>query len=174
MDGAVEPDRWILDREKKTIISHTPAQRKHWIIAGDSGVQLSDLPKKLANFPPLNSKEAGHVFQLALEVEKYFKSPQDLEWTIRNSDLVVLQSRPITTLSPQKGDDSRSWYLSLHRSFENLKLLRQKIEEELIPAMIAEAEKLAQTPLSELSDKQLAAEIDHRWELNQKWTNYMA
>jgi pyruvate,water dikinase len=171
VDGAVEPDRWILDRQKKTIVSHTPAQRKHWIIAGESGVQLSALPEKLANLPPLDSKEARHVFKLALAAEKYFKSPQDLEWTFRKTDLYVLQSRPITTLSPQKGDDNRSWYMSLHRSFENLKLLRQKIENELIPAMITAADQLARQDLAKLTDQDLAREIDLRWEVNQKWTN---
>jgi pyruvate,water dikinase len=171
VDGAVEPDRWILDRQKKTIVAHTPAQRKHWIIAGESGVQLGALPKKLAKSPPLNTREARHVFKVALEAEAYFKSPQDLEWTIRNKDLYVLQSRPITTLSPQEDNDSRSWYLSLHRSFENLKLLRQKIENELIPAMIAAAEEMAEQELAELSDQVLAAEINRRWKINQKWTN---
>ena len=171
VDGAVEPDRWILDRQKKSIISHTPAKRNYWIIRAESGVQLKALPQKLKNLPPLNTNEARHVFKVVLEAEDYFKSPQDLEWTIRNSDLYVLQSRPITTLSPQKGDDSRSWYLSLHRSFENLKLLRQKIEKDLIPAMIAEADQLARVSLSDLSDSQLATAIDQRWEINQKWTN---
>ncbi|MGD8391768.1 MAG: PEP/pyruvate-binding domain-containing protein [Desulfobacterales bacterium] len=171
VDGAVEPDRWILDRQKKTIISHTPAERTHWVIAGESGVRLDALPEKLANLPPLNTQEARHVFELALKAENYFKSPQDLEWTIRQKDLVVLQSRPITTLAPQKNGDSRSWYLSLHRSFENLKHLRDKIENELIPAMIAAADKMARRDLSKLSDQDLAAEINHRWEINQKWTN---
>ena len=171
VDGAVEPDRWILDRRKKTIISHTPAERKYWIIAGESGVQLDALPEKLTNLPPLDADEARHVFGLALEAENYFKSPQDVEWTFRKRDLVVLQSRPITTLSTQKKDDSRSWYLSLHRSFENLKLLRQKIENELIPSMISAADQLARQELTEVSDRDLAAEINRRWEINQKWTN---
>jgi phosphoenolpyruvate synthase/pyruvate phosphate dikinase len=171
VDGAVEPDRWILDRQEKTIISHTPAERKYWIITGESGVQLDALPEHLANLPPLDFGEARHVFDLALAAENYFKSPQDVEWTFRKKDLVVLQSRPITTLSTQKNDDNRSWYLSLHRSFENLKLLRQKIENELIPAMISTADELARQELTELSDRNLAAEINRRWEINQKWTN---
>ena len=171
VDGAVEPDRWILDRQEKTIISHTPAERKYWIITGESGVQLDALPEHLANLPPLDFGEARHVFDLALAAENYFKSPQDVEWTFRKKDLVVLQSRPITTLSTQKNDDNRSWYLSLHRSFENLKLLRQKIENELIPAMISMADELARQELTELSDRNLAAEINRRWEINQKWTN---
>ena len=171
VDGAVEPDRWILDRRKKKIISHTPAERKYWIITGESGVQLDALPEHLANLPPLDAGEARHVFDLALAAEDYFKSPQDVEWTFRKKDLVVLQSRPITTLSTQKKDDNRSWYLSLHRSFENLKLLRQKIENELIPAMIRTADELARQELEELSNRDLAAEINRRWEINQKWTN---
>jgi pyruvate,water dikinase len=171
VDGAVEPDRWILDRRQKTIISHTPAERKYWIITGESGVQLNALPEHLTNLPPLDAGEARHVFDLALAAEDYFKSPQDVEWTFRKKDLVVLQSRPITTLSTQKNDDNRSWYLSLHRSFENLKLLRQKIENELIPAMISTADELARQELTALSDRDLAAEINRRWEINQKWTN---
>ena len=171
VDGAVEPDRWIMDRQKNTIISHTPAERKHWMIAAGSGVRLDALPKRLADRPPLNTKEARHVFQLALEAENYFKSPQDLEWTFRQKDLVVLQSRPITTLSPQQNDDGRSWYLSLHRSFDNLKQLRQRIEDELIPAMISAADELARQELTTSSDQDLAAEINRRWEINQKWTN---
>ncbi|MBW2468682.1 MAG: hypothetical protein JRE62_05245 [Deltaproteobacteria bacterium] len=171
VDGAVEPDRWILDRRRKAIISHMPAERKHRVIALESGVRLDALPQQLAKVPPLNTQEARHVFELALKAEDYFKSPQDVEWTFRQKDLVVLQSRPITTLSPQQVDDGRSWYLSLHRSFENLKEMRHKIENELIPAMIAAGEKMAQKDLSELSDRDLASEINHRWEINQKWTN---
>jgi pyruvate,water dikinase len=171
VDGAVEPDRWILDRREKTIISHTPAERKHWIITAASGVQLEALPARLINLPPLDVGEVRDVFDLALAAENYFKSPQDVEWTFHKRDLIVLQSRPITTLSPQKSDDNRSWYLSLHRSFENLKLLRQKIENDLIPAMITAADQLMEQELRNLSDRDLATEINRRWEINQKWTH---
>jgi phosphohistidine swiveling domain-containing protein len=171
VDGAVEPDRWILDRRQKTIVSHSPAERKYWIITAAFGVQLEALPERLTNLPPLDAGEVRHVFELALAAENYFKSPQDVEWTFRKQDLIVLQSRPITTLSSRKNDDNRSWYLSLHRRFENLKLLRQKIENELIPAMIDTADQLMQQKLTKLSDRDLAAEINRRWEINEKWTN---
>jgi pyruvate,water dikinase len=171
VDGAVEPDRWILDRRQKTIISHTPAERRHWVVTAASGVQLQALPAELTKLPPLADTEARRVFELSLAAENYFKSPQDVEWTFCKQDLIVLQSRPITTLSTQKSDDNRGWYLSLHRSFENLKLLRQKIEDDLIPAMIRTADQLMQRDLTKLSDQDLAAEINRRWEINQKWTN---
>jgi len=59
--------------------------------------------------------------------------------------------------------------LSLHRSFENLKAMRERIETEFIPAMINEAEHLSKFDLNKLSDQALAEEIKRRWEINHKW-----
>jgi len=50
-----------------------------------------------------------------------------------------------------------------------LKDLRRKIEEELIPAMIAEAERLSAISLINMSDQILADEIQKRLEINHKW-----
>jgi pyruvate,water dikinase len=122
VDGAVEPDRWIADRMKRTIITHTPAKREFWMIPFENGVQLSPLPDSMSHQPPLSSTEARTA-------EDFFENPQDVEWTLKKDELFILQSRPITTASSQKPEDKRSWYLSLHRSFENLKMLRKKLKE---------------------------------------------
>ena len=34
----------------------------------------------------------------ALDIEKLYKSPQDIEFCIKNEKIFILQSRPITTL----------------------------------------------------------------------------
>jgi len=171
VDGLVQPDRWILDRERKAVVSHTPAERRSWMIPGGDGVELQPLPDRLAANPPLAAEEVMRVFELAARAEENFKLPQDVEWTFRDRTLFVLQSRPITTLANQNSGDKRGWYLSLHRSFENLKSLRHKIENELIPGMIAAAEGMAATDIGGLSDQALAQEIKKRWEVNHKWVN---
>ena len=171
VDGLVEPDRWLLDRERKTIVTHTPAERRSWIVPEREGVELKPLPEDLTADPPLGPDEVMRVFELSIRAEEYFKAPQDVEWTIRNNDLFVLQSRPITTLAGKEPGDSRGWYLTLHRSFENLKALRQKIETELIPAMLDAAREMAECDPATLSDQLLAREIKRRWEINHKWVN---
>ncbi len=171
VDGLVEPDRWILNRERKAIVSHTPADRQSWMIPHGDGVELEPLPNNLAADPPLDSDDVMSVFELAARTEEFFKLPQDVEWTFRDKTLFVLQSRPITTLATDKAGDHRSWYLSLHRSFENLKSLRKQIEVKLIPAMIAAAEEMAQIDITALSDKALAQEINQRLKINHKWVN---
>jgi len=171
VDGTVEPDRWIMDRSSNRILEHTSPDRKYWIITGPDGVRLAGLPAEKAARPPLDSKEVTSVFETARHAEAFFEMPQDVEWTYAEDSLVLLQSRHITTLRSHKPEDERVWYLSLNRSFDNLKTLRRKIEGELIPKMISVAESMADTDLALLSDGALAEEIRKRREINQKWVD---
>ena len=171
VDGKIEPDRWILDRDKKTVLSHKPAQREHWMIPSEHGVEMASLPEDLSGQTPLSSREALRVLELANRSEKLFKAPQDVEWTIKNDTLYVLQSRPITTLSPGETQDKRAWYLSLHRSVDNLKSLRATIEETLIPEMKKTAKELSEQDIMILSDGELADEVRRRQKINQHWVN---
>jgi pyruvate,water dikinase len=171
VDGDVEPDRWVIDRENLTIMGHTPARREHRMEPIDGGAELRPLTDEMAALPPLTPEEALAVFRLALKAEAHFGAPQDVEWTLRGGELFLLQSRPVTTRAQASAGDQRAWYLSLHRSFENLRELRKKIEGEQIPAMIRAAEEFAGIDLGRLSDRDLAAEIRRRWEVNNTWVN---
>jgi rifampicin phosphotransferase len=168
VDGTVEPDRWTLNRATGDILSHTPAAREKSLRPDQEGVRLETLAPELQSKPPLERAEVSEVFALALILEELFGSPQDVEWTYQHESLHPLQARPITTVAAQEGDQ-RPWYLSLHRSLENLKALRRKIESELIPAMVEEADQLERVDLSALSDEGLSSEIEARVERHRKW-----
>lgn len=45
---------------------------------------------------------AKRLFKIAVKAEKWFGTPQDMEWAIKDGKIYLLQSRPITTL---KGGD---------------------------------------------------------------------
>src|SRR4030042_4297046 len=169
VDGTVEPDRWILDRQTKKVLSHSPARREKWVRPSLDGIHLEPLPADLSDKPPLTDVELGEIFNYVLKSEKHFGAPQDVEWTFRKEKLFILQSRPITTISSGSSEDTRPWYLSLRRSFENLKVLRKKIEEEFIPAMVEEAERLSRQDCAALSDTQLADEIARRMDIHGRW-----
>jgi len=171
VDGDVEPDRWVIDRESQKVIGHTPALREHRMVAAESGTELRPIRADIAGLPPLTPEEVLAVYRLAERAENLFGTPQDVEWTFRGGKIYVLQSRPITARPQAAAGDQRAWYLSLHRSFENLKALRQKIETRHIPDMIRLAENLSAVDLSRLSDRDLATEIHRRWEANTTWVN---
>jgi pyruvate,water dikinase len=169
VDGTVEPDRWILDRQTGRILSHRPARRENWVRPSTDGTHFETLPTDLSEKTPLTDDEIGRIFNHVLNAEEHFGAPQDVEWTFREDNLFILQSRPITTISSGTSEDKRPWYLSLRRSFENLKALRQKIERELIPAMVEEAERLSHKDFTALSDIQLADEIARRMDIHGRW-----
>jgi pyruvate,water dikinase len=171
VDGIVTPDRWQLDRATGKVIAFSAAVREHYLVAGEQGVKQERLPEHLACRAPLTESQVADIMHLARQAESFFGHPQDVEWTIRGQDIYVLQSRPITTIGSADPQDKRGWYLSLHRSFENLKALRHKIETELIPAMIQEAETLAHQRLDALTDEELVTEIRRREEINTRWAN---
>jgi pyruvate,water dikinase len=170
VDGMVEPDRWIVDRKTAETVSYQPAQRSQAMLPAGNRVQLEPLDPGRRDCSPLNSREVDQVYQLVLQTEKCFGSPQDVEWTFLDDRLYVLQSRPITTTTGQAGDDERSWYLSLHRSFDNLKVLCARIEGTLLPAMDKEAQQLSEQPIERLSDTQLVEEIQKRSNIYEKWS----
>ena len=161
VDGTIEPDRWILQRKTGKIIEHHSADRQKVLRPGREGIRVETLPSRLRERPPLDSREVSKVFAMAMKAESFFGSPQDMEWTYAKETLYMLQARPITARSEGKGDQ-RPWYLSLHRSFENLKLLRTKIEKEILPAMEMEASEWANIDLAGLSDHLLADDIEAR------------
>ena len=131
VDGTVEPDRWILKRDTGEVISHHEAKREKTLAYASGGVRLEPLAPELRGKAPLEPAEIGEVFGLTGKAETIFGSPQDMEWTYRWKSVVhpAVQAHHHRLF---RADDTRPWYLSLHRSFENLQGLRRKIEDELM------------------------------------------
>ncbi len=171
VDGSVQPDRWMVNRETGAVESHVAPKRSIKIApAKDQGVTTLELSESEIISPPLSLAEVETVFQSGQEAEKLFGFPQDVEWTFRGDELIILQSRPITSSALNPGDE-RSWYRSLKKSLASLRELRKKVENDLIPEMIKVAENLADIDLNGMSDLDLAEEITRRTEILKKWTD---
>lgn len=168
VDGVVQPDRYVFDRESRALLRHREAERKSAMRAGHKKTRLEALDGSTTGKPPLSEQEARTVLDLVLQLEETQAAPQDMEWTFQGENLFLLQARPITTLKEDKGD-SRAWYLSLHRSFDNLKNLQVHIEKQLIPAMQREADALEEQDLADFSDAELAKEIVRRSKIHDRW-----
>ena len=171
VDGSIAPDRWILARSNGRIIKHEPVRRESYATTTEKGVSYAPLPTHLTETPPLTRDQVGELYDWAMRLEKRQGRPQDIEWTIRDRQVFLLQTRPVSTLSDDTPKDQRKWYLSLHRSYENLVELREKIEKKLIPEMIRTASTLSLIDLYSLSDRDLTTEIQKRWEINHNWVN---
>jgi phosphoenolpyruvate synthase/pyruvate phosphate dikinase len=167
VDGTVEPDRWMIDRDSGKIVSHTPAQRAKAVMPASRGVKVISLTTEKRNKPPLTRHKVKNLFHVEKRLAELFGSDQDVEWTYDHSRLWILQSRPITAKTGDEDTDERQWYLSLRRGFESLVGLRSKIENEIIPGMVSEAESLKRMNLKQLADEGLANEICRRQDIRE-------
>jgi len=169
VDGTVEPDRWVLERDSGVVLEHHAAAREEMVAPAGAGVRLVPLPRRRRTRPPLRDDDLRRVHGLARGAEGSFAAPQDVEWTLRGEELFTLQSRPITTGGAD--DDGRAAYLGLRRSYDSLVVLRRRIEDEALPAMAAEAAELAAVPLAELDDDALLEELERRKQAHDGWVD---
>ncbi|MBP1910202.1 PEP/pyruvate-binding domain-containing protein [Methanolobus bombayensis] len=166
VSGDIEPDRWILDRKTGVILQHTaPSTRIKNIILKEIGTTINELEATYSKNEPLSNNDIKKLYEVSISLENIFSCPQDIEWTMKDGELFLLQSRPITTLK----DNEKQWYLSLKRTFENLKKLRLKIENTLIPEMIEDAKSIKEEHLENLNDSEISDLIDYRRKVFLKW-----
>ena len=168
VDGSVAPDRWTLDGSTGEIVEFSPAKRVSYVALSRNGVAVKSLPRARARRAPLSDRDVRRVFLKAIDLGDRFKRAQDVEWTFKGSRLYLLQSRAITT-APSDDGDKRAWYLSLRRSVDNLLELRDRIENDLIPKMNAEARRWQRAKLGKMSDRDLLDELARRHERYQAW-----
>ena len=170
VDGTIEPDRWTLERATGLVVEHTPPGERRRLVAHGSETVVEEVPPEENTSSPLDEEDLARVFEAARASEELFGSPQDVEWTMVDGRLVLLQSRPVTTSTVGEGD-KRAWYLSLTRSLNNLRGLRERVELELLPAMDREADEIALCDLTTLDAMEVADEIKRRQTAHDKWVD---
>jgi pyruvate,water dikinase len=169
VDGTVEPERWEIERSGTRIRSHRSSAENRRVVAASEGTRIVQ-EKDGAVASLLTDRQIQEVYSAALEAERLFGSPQDVEWTFGSAGLQILQARPVTA-GKQDGDEKRIWNLSLRRSYENLETLRAKIESSILPGMEQEADELSKKNLEDCSDIELAGLLEQRQEVLDRWTD---
>jgi len=66
-----------------------------WVVERPDGTEPPDLPAAPAR-----------ALELAMDIERHFDAPQDIEWAAVGDEVAIVQARPITVLDDQDGFDS--------------------------------------------------------------------
>jgi pyruvate,water dikinase len=170
VDGTIQPDRWILERESWRVVDHRPPEERQRMVRSAVGLEVEDLAGGPHDRPPLAEEDLDEVARAIEATEDLFGRPQDIEWTLATRGLVLLQSRPVTTAKHDE-NDRRPWYLSLTRSLHNLRELRHRVEDELLPELDQASREIGARPLTSLQPEELAAEIELRRDTYDHWVD---
>lgn len=107
VSGSVSPDNYVVDRNKKDILSTFIAVKEIMAVrdpkTGET-IDAAPVPDNLKEKKVLNDNEIQALAKQAEILEDHYGIPQDIEWAFENDEMFILQSRPITTISGAKSE----------------------------------------------------------------------
>ncbi|MCW5208691.1 hypothetical protein VU10_00435 [Desulfobulbus sp. US1] len=99
VDGRVTPDRYTLDHDTLQLLDQRIAEKSVMVpnkLQTETSSRLTEVPLGLQQQQTLNLELLETVATWALKAEKYFESPQNMEWAVSDGHFYILQSRPIS------------------------------------------------------------------------------
>lgn len=120
VSGMVSPDTiTIRKRDSEILLRQIGAKELQVVYAAHGGIEEVPVPENLRSSFVLSDRQAGELFDLGKRIEAHYGKPQDIEWGFYRGRWYLLQSRPITTLSPQvehrypEGDFNRTMFIEI-------------------------------------------------------------
>ena len=98
VNGTVTPDTYIVRNSDVSIIESEISDKEVMTVPIDNGTTEVNVPEDKRSLPALNEHQIKQTIDLALSLQATMGWPVDVEWAFQESDLYLLQCRPITTL----------------------------------------------------------------------------
>jgi pyruvate, water dikinase len=100
VSGEITPDHYVIDRAGAGLVDVFVSVQSIAVSydverGGTRHVPLTD---DVGGARVLSDTELAELAAMGLRIETVFGSPQDVEWCFRGTELLVLQSRPVTTV----------------------------------------------------------------------------
>jgi pyruvate,water dikinase len=81
VSGDITPDTFTV--QKATLAIEKEVHRKtRWVVSTPGGTEKADVPLELQDRPCLDDREILELVRVALDVERHFGVPQDMEWVV--------------------------------------------------------------------------------------------
>jgi len=96
--GMITPDAYVIEKKSLTILDINISEQKKMIKWAKNKNQNVTVSKEKQSKQKLKNSEIIKLSKIVRNIEKHYKSPQDIEWAFAKGNLYITQSRPITTL----------------------------------------------------------------------------
>jgi len=106
VSGEVTPDQYLLDKENLKILEKA-VRKQEWQLVRDAKAPAGELDGNVRRAIPTSKQSAQKLTDedivalasLGKTIEDLYQSPQDIEWAKQDTQLFIVQSRPVTALS---------------------------------------------------------------------------
>ncbi len=103
VSGEVTPDLYVVDKDSLKITATKVVNQESQLVknptAGAEETNIwAPLPASTQPKQKLTNKEIIKLAWLGKQIEDHYRFPQDIEWAKENSQIYILQTRPVTTI----------------------------------------------------------------------------
>jgi pyruvate,water dikinase len=109
--GLVTPDTLTLEKASGRMLSRETADKHIMTVRDESGTVEQPVPEARRRAPVLDDGQAAELARLAVQIERLYRMPMDIEWALAEGKFAILQARPITTLPQCKAPLPTEWPL---------------------------------------------------------------
>jgi phosphohistidine swiveling domain-containing protein len=96
--GKVTPDNLIVDKSSGKVLQRDTAEKTIQTVCVNGGTKNQPVPVNLRSVPVLSDQQAADLAHFGTQIEKLYNMPMDIEWTLMDGNLSIVQARPITAL----------------------------------------------------------------------------
>jgi pyruvate,water dikinase len=103
VSGEVTPDLYVVDKDSLKILNTKIVNQESQLVrnptAGAEETNMwAPIPASTQSKQKLTDKEIVKIAWLGKQIEDHYRFPQDIEWAKENSEIYILQTRPVTTI----------------------------------------------------------------------------
>ncbi|MBM3125634.1 MAG: pyruvate, phosphate dikinase, partial [Chloroflexi bacterium] len=98
VSGAVTPDTIAVEKRKGRVIRRETAEKSVMTVRTEIGVREQPIPDPMKKKPVLTKAQARDLSRYGARIESLYGMPMDIEWTLANKKIAIVQARPITSL----------------------------------------------------------------------------
>ena len=103
MGGQVNPDLYIIDKDKKEIKKREIKKQEIGLFRSEKGEnETRKIPKELQERQIVVDSNILELARLGKKIEEHYGKPQDIEWAIEGNDIYIVQARAVTTYKPKE------------------------------------------------------------------------
>ena len=98
VDGSENPDQFVFSRsDLPEMLKKDIALKTHMLVCNpEEGVSRMALAPEKGESPSLEDQQAENLARIAIRLERYYGTPQDIEWAVDpDGRIVILQCRPL-------------------------------------------------------------------------------
>lgn len=100
VSGSVTPDIYIVGKSDLKILDKKIARQPWKIELREGKNQHIDIPPQEGEAQKLTDGEIVELARYGIKLEEHYNFPQDAEWAIEGGNIYLVQTRPVTTLTP--------------------------------------------------------------------------